>query len=105
MYSNQLNEIKFRLQRDIYGVGYKGVRHDSFPTITTNTSLSSMPYPHKPIINDSSSSITVTSPSNSGTANSSVRRDTINSGDITIGSPDIKGLICYFNQTTESTQL
>ncbi|CAM4854342.1 unnamed protein product [Rotaria socialis] len=103
-YSNQLNDVKFRLQRDIYGAEYHGARDDSVTisyrsTITTSASLSAISDHHQ-MPATSSDFITASSPSNQ-----LPRRQTINNPNAMISQLGHDEFMHYLNQTTESTQL
>ncbi|CAF1016252.1 unnamed protein product [Rotaria sp. Silwood1] len=109
-YSNQLNEIKFRLQRDICNTEYLVLNDDKTspklfrPTITSSASLSAISDHHQ--IPMTSSTFTIlTSPSNVMTSNQSNRRQTIDNTNIRTNRPNHEELMCYINQTTESTRL
>ncbi|CAF4178785.1 unnamed protein product [Rotaria sp. Silwood2] len=108
-YSNQLNEIKFRLQRDMYDTERIVVRDNASPklyrpTMTSSASLSAISDHHQIPIT-SSTFTPLASPSNVVASNQSSRRQTINTTNMRTNGPDHEELMSYINQTTESTRL
>ncbi|CAF3653024.1 unnamed protein product [Rotaria sordida] len=108
-YSNQLNEIRFRLQRDIYGTEYYGVRDNATQKlyrsiITSSASLSAISDHHQMPIT-SSTFTTSKPPSNVTISNQPSRRQTVDNMRIITSRPDPEELVCYINETTESTRL
>ena len=105
-YSNQLNEIKHRLQSDIYGHDYVRTREHTASThrstIAASTSLAAIPHRHHHQ-SESTSSI-LTSSSNILSSGQSSRRQTINSNSPIVSQPADDELASYINQTTESTR-
>lgn len=108
-----LNEIKHRLQCDIYGTETIGGMRERFPstplhrvTIPISTSLSSIA--SHPATNSSSSSFhTSSSPLHSHHSNQANRRQTIDIHSPLISQPDDADdqLVLYLDDTIESTRL
>ena len=101
-YSNQLNEIKLRLQNNMYGSDHNRSRESSSlishrSIIPTSASLSALSHQHQ---------IPTTS-SNDIISTQSSRRQTIDTHSIIIDrlDDDVEDdLMCYINQTTETTR-